>query len=111
MRSHWVVSPEQLLMVLTQPANPGGSGSRPRKSMYCWRTKKLVSSIGFGPFTVSLSLIVTVAVDGVPNVAPVGLLRPTRKVSFPSAYESSTIATEKVFDEASPAAQVSVTKV
>src|SRR5712692_10112648 len=100
-RSHWVVSPEQLLMVLTHPAKPGGSGSRPRKSMYCWRTKKFVLSIGFGPFTRSLSLMVTVAVEGVLRVAPEGLLRLTRKVSVPSAYESSTMATEKVFGVAS----------
>src|SRR5437867_11867843 len=106
MPSHWVVSPEQLLIVFTQALKPNGSGSRPRKSMYCWRTKKLVPSIGFGPFTVSLSMIVTVAVDGVPNVAPVGLLRPTRKVSVPSAYESSPLATAKVYDEASPSAQL-----
>src|SRR5229473_7113334 len=108
MRSHWVVSPEQLLMVLVQPANPGGSGSRPRKSRYCWRTKKFVLSIGFGPLVPSLSMIVTVAVDGVVIVAPVGLLRRTRKVSVPSAYESSTMAIEKDFDVASPAAHVNV---
>src|SRR5258708_38066997 len=108
MRSHWVVSPEQLLIVLIQPARPGGSGSRPRKSMYCWRTKKFVLSIGFGPLLLSLSMIVTVAVDCAPKVAPEGLLRPTVKVSLPSAYESSTIATEKVFDVASPAAHVAV---
>src|SRR5229473_482950 len=110
MRSHWVVSPEQLLMVLVQPANPGGSGSRPRKSMYCWRTKKLVLSIGFGPFVLSLSMMVTVAVDCVPRVAPEGLLRLTVKVSFPSAYESSTMATEKDF-EVSPAANCKVPRV
>src|SRR5207249_9317935 len=108
MRSHCVVSPEQLLIVLVQPSKPNGSGSRPRKSMYCWRTKKFVLSIGFGPSTVSLSVIVTVAVDGVARLAPVGLLRLTRKVSFPSAYESSTTATEKLFAAASPAAQVKV---
>ena len=79
--------------------------------MYCCRTKKFVPSIGFGPFTVSLSMIVTVAVDGVPKLAPVGLLKPTRKVSFPSAYESSTMATEKVFAAASPAAHVRVPNV
>src|SRR6266852_6186891 len=108
MRSHWVVSPEQLLMVLTHPAKPGGSGSRPRKSMYCWRTKKFVPSIGFGPLLTSLSVIVTVAVDCAPRVAPLGLLSPMVKVSVPSAYESSTMATEKVFGDASPAAQVAM---
>src|SRR5438552_6507939 len=108
MRSHWVVSPEQLLIVFTQPANPGGSGSRPRKSMYCWRTKKFVLSIGFVPFVASLSMMVTVAVDCAPSVAPEGLLRPMVKVSVPSAYESSTMAIEKDFDDASPAAQVAV---
>src|SRR5215813_14673544 len=108
MRSHCVTSPEQLLMVFVQPANPPGSGSRPRKSIYCWRTKKFVMSIGLGPFTVSLSLMLTVAVDGLPKTAPDGLLRIIRNVSLPSAQESSTIATEKLFDEASPAAQVSV---
>ena len=50
----------QLLIVLVQPAKPGGSGSRPRKSMYCWRTKKFVLPIGFGPLVVSLSVMVTV---------------------------------------------------
>src|SRR6266705_1654840 len=108
MRSHCVVSPEQLLIPFTQELKPKSSGSRPRKSMYCCRTKKLVPSIGFGPSTVSLSMMVTVAVDGVPKLAPVGLLRLTRKVSLPSAYESSTMATEKLFDVASPAAHVNV---
>ena len=75
----------QLLIVLVQPAKPGGSGSRPRKSMYCWRTKKLVLSIGLVPFTTSLSVIVTVAVDCAPRVAPLGPLRLTVKVSVPSA--------------------------
>src|SRR5207245_9366023 len=107
MRSHWVVSPEQLLMVLTHPAKPGGSGSRPRKSMYCCRTKKLVLSIGFGPFVTSLSMIVTVAVDCAPSVAPLGLLRLTVNVSLSSTYESSMMATEDVFDVSS-AAQVLV---
>src|SRR5260370_22261871 len=96
-RSHWVVSPLQLFMVLVQPAKPGGSGSRPRKSRYCWRTKKLVLSIGFGPFVTSLSMMLTVAMEGAARVAPEALLRLTRKVSVPSAYESSTMATEKVF--------------
>src|SRR5258708_4962333 len=90
-------------MVLVQPAKPGGSGSRFRKSIYCWRTKKLVLSIGLGPVVVSLSTIITVAVDCVPKLAPDGLLRLTVKVSFPSAYESSTIAMEKDL-EVSPAA-------
>src|SRR2546425_12548837 len=104
MRSHWVVSPEQLLMVFTQPAKPGGSGSRARKSMYCWRTKKFVLSIGFGPFTVSLSTIVTVALDGAASAAPEAPIRTSVKVSFPSAHEASTMATEKVFRESLPAA-------
>src|SRR5258707_6013603 len=111
MRSQFVSPGAQLLMVAVQPARPGGSGSRPRKSMYCWRTKKFVLSIGFGPLLLSLSMIVTVAVDCAPKVAPEGLLRPTVKVSLPSAYESSTIATEKVFDVASPAAHVAVANV
>src|SRR5260370_39794811 len=97
-------------MVLTQPAKRGGSGSRQRKSMYCWRTKKFVLSIGFGPFVLSLSMMVTVAVDCGPKVAPDALLRLTVKVSFPSAYESSTIAIEKDF-EVSPAAKAIVPRV
>src|SRR6266849_2850163 len=108
MRSQLVSPSAQLLMVLVQPANPGGSGSRPRKSMYCCRTKKFVLSIGLGPFVASLSVIVTVAVDCAPRVAPEGLLGLIRKVSVPSAYEASTMATEKVFADASPAAQVAV---
>src|SRR5258708_3937566 len=108
MRSHWVVSPEQLLMVLAHPAKPGGSGSRPRKSRYCWRTKKFVLSIGFGPFVSSSSMMVTVAVDCDARAAPLGLLRLIVKLSVPSAYESLTMATEKVFADASPAAQVAV---
>src|SRR5260370_42424936 len=108
MRSQFVSPSAQLLIVLVQPAKPNGSGSRPRKSRYCWRTKKLVLSIGLGPFVASLSVIVTVAIDCAPRVAPEGLLRLTRKVSVPSAYESSTMATEKVFADASPAAQVAV---
>src|SRR5260370_40359083 len=107
MRSQFVSPGAQLLMVAVQPARPGGSGSRPRKSMYCWRTKKFVLSIGFGPLLLSLSMIVTVAVDCAPKVAPEGLLRPTVKVSLPSAYESSTIATEKDA-EVWPAAKSSV---
>src|SRR5258708_2419692 len=95
-------------MVLVQPANPGGAGSRPRQSMYCCRTKKFVLSIGLGPLLLSLSIIVTVAVDCAPSVAPEGLFRLMVKVSLPSAYESSTIATEKVFGDASPAAQIAV---
>ena len=42
-------------------------------------------SIGLVPFVVSLSVIVTVAVDCVPRVAPDGLLRLMVKVSVPSA--------------------------
>src|SRR6266571_1399195 len=102
-RSQFVSPGAQLLIVLVQPANPGGSGSRPRKSMYCWRTKKFVLSIGFRPVIASLSVMVTVAIDCAPSVAPEGLLRLTRKVSVPSAYESSTMAIEKDF-EVSPAA-------
>src|SRR5712692_7355659 len=107
MRSQLVSPSAQLLMVLVQPANPNGSGSRPRKSMYCCRTKKFVLSIGFGPFKLSLSTMVSVAVDGVPKDAPDGLLRLTRKVSGPSAYESSMIASENDF-EVSPGPKVSV---
>src|SRR5712692_1778526 len=107
MRSHWVVSPLQLLMVPVQPAKPGGSGSRFRKSRYCCRTKKFVLSIELGPVVVSLSTIITVVVDGVPSAAPVGLLRLTVKLSVPSAYESSMIATENDF-EVSPEAKVTV---
>src|SRR6266550_2904670 len=108
MRSQFVSPGAQLLIVLVQPAKPNGSGSRPRKSMYCCRTKKFVLSIGLGPFVASLSMMVTVAVDCAPRVAPEGLLRPMVKVSPPSAYESSTMAIEKDFDDASPAAQVAV---
>src|SRR5258708_2188141 len=108
MRSQLVSPGAQLLMVLVQPANPGGAGSRPRESMYCCPTKKIVLSIGFRPLLLSLSIIVTVAVDCAPRVAPLGLLRPMVKVSLPSAYESSMIAIEKVFADASPAAQIAV---
>ena len=59
--------------------------------------------MGLGPLTVSLSEIVTVVVNGVPNVAPETLFRLTVNVSLPSAYESSTIGTENVC-EVSPAA-------
>src|SRR5258707_14423908 len=111
MRSQLISPGAQLLMVLVQPANPGGSGSRAREARYCWRTKKFVLSIGFGPFVASLSVMVTVAINGALSVPPEGLLRPTRKVSVPSAYESSTIAIEKDFDVASPAAQVNVPSV
>src|SRR5712692_9621766 len=107
MRSHWVVSPEQLLIVLAQPAKPGGSGSRPRKSRYCWRTKKFVLSTGLGPVVVSLSTIITVVVDCEPRLAPEGLVRLAVKLSVPSAYESSMMATENDF-EVSFGAKVSV---
>src|SRR6266849_3746122 len=110
MRSQLVSPGAQLLIVLVQPANPGGSGSRPRKSMYCWRTKKFVSSIGFGPFTVSLSVIVTVVVLGEPSAVPLGLLRLIVKLSLPSAKESSTSGTENVLN-VSPAANVRVPSV
>src|SRR2546427_7277266 len=33
-------------MVFTQPLKPSASGSRPRKSRYCWRTKNSVVSSG-----------------------------------------------------------------
>src|SRR5439155_25050460 len=97
-------------MVLVQPAKPGGSGSRPRKSIYCWRTKKFVLSIGFGPLLLSLSMMVTVAVDCAPSVAHDGPLRLTVKLSLPSAYESSTMATEKDL-EVSPGAKLMVPSV
>src|SRR5713101_3222826 len=103
MRSQLASADAQLLSPFTQALNPGGSGSRPRKSMYCWRTKKSVLSIGFGPLVTSLSVMVTVAVACAPRVAPEGPLRLTVKLSLPSAYESSTMATEKVL-EVSPAA-------
>src|SRR5260370_37787121 len=90
-------------MVLVQPAKPGGSGSRPRKSRYCWRTKKLALSIGFGQFVTSLSMMLTVALEGVLRVAPEALLRLTRKDSHPSADSSSTMADETVVGVPSPA--------
>src|SRR5258707_15778372 len=82
-------------MVLVQPAKPGGSGSRPRKSMYCWRTKKFVLSIGLGPVIASLSVVVMFALNCAPSGAPEGLLRLTPKDSVPSAYAKSTMAIEK----------------
>jgi hypothetical protein len=54
----------------------------------------------------SLSVIVNV-VFAEPSVAPVGLLKATLNVSGPSAYTSSTIGIEMVF-ELSPGAKVSV---
>ncbi len=60
-------------------------------------------SIGLAPVAISLSMMLTVAVDGVPKAAPDGLLRLTVKVSGPSSYESSMMKAEMVF-EVSPAA-------
>ena len=57
------------------------------------------------PFVASLSLIATVAVDGEPKVAPVGLLSATDSVSIPSANESSIMGMVKVLDT-SPGAKV-----
>src|SRR5260370_4257622 len=103
MRSQLVSFWAQPLMMLTQVA-PAGSGSRPRKSRYCCRTKKLVLSIGLlGPSTAGLSKIVTVAIVGELKLAPDGLLSITRKVRVPLAYESAMMATENDF-EVSPAA-------
>src|SRR5262249_7910155 len=68
----------------------------------------LVCRIGFGPSDTSLSLMVTVAVEGEPRLPPVGLVKTTLKVSGPSPYESLIIGTSNVFADASPAAHVSV---
>ena len=52
-----------------QKARPGASGSRFRKSWYCWRTNVPVSSTAFGAGAAE-SLIVTVAVEGSARAAP-----------------------------------------
>jgi hypothetical protein len=56
------------------------------------------------PVTVSLSLMVTMAAEGETSVAPLALLKVMVKVSPPSAYTSSTIEIEIVF-EVSPGAK------
>src|ERR1051325_11475444 len=88
------------------------SGSRERKSRYCWRTKNAMPAlspcrIGFGLFGASLSKIVIVAIAGVLSVAPEGFERASWNVSGPSAIESSMIGIESVF-VVSPAAKESV---
>ena len=55
----------------------------------------------------AVSLIVKTAVDGVPNVAPVGPLSVRLTVSFASTTESGHVTTLNVFD-VSPGAKVSV---
>src|SRR5436305_4647805 len=98
----------QLFKISIHPANPPESGSRPRKSMYCWRMKKDGSTIGLLPVDLSLSTIVTTAREVEPkNAPPIGLLNLNAKVSGPSAYESSTIGMKTVF-ALSPAEKRSV---
>src|SRR5689334_1279359 len=60
----------QLSIWAVQKANPSGSASRFRKSRYCCRTKAVVSSLALEGNGVAASVIVTVAVDGSPKVAP-----------------------------------------
>src|SRR5205085_5712182 len=95
----------QLFKTLTQALKPTVSGSRARKSMYCWRTKNGVSSIGFEVgCAVSLSLMVTVTVVGPLKPAPTGLLSVMVKVSSGSTNLSSVMKTVIVF-VASPGAK------
>jgi len=65
----------QLLRMFCQPENPAGSGSRPKKSTYCWRTKKGTPTTGLPLVTASSSVIVMVAVEREPRPAPAGSLR------------------------------------
>lgn len=58
MRSHGVgYLVPQLLSTSSQPANPGGSGSRPKKSMYCWRMKNDALTTGLPPVTGVLEVV------------------------------------------------------
>src|SRR6478672_4144069 len=82
-------------MLFTQKLKPEVSGSRPRKSRYCWRTKKLLVSIGFVA-VLSLSVIVTVAVLFGPGAKlAVGLTSDTVKDSDASGRPSFTIRTSQ----------------
>src|SRR6266566_2384678 len=49
-------SPPQRSRLLTQKLKPDSSGSRPRKSRYCWRTKYSVVSNGFKPSLVAVAV-------------------------------------------------------
>src|SRR5689334_16021967 len=73
-RSQLVSPAAQLFRILCQAAKPCGSGSRPRKSMYCWRTKNGTVAIGLVGVA-SLSVIVTVALEGALRLIPTGLLK------------------------------------
>ena len=75
--------------------------------MYCWRTKKGVVSMGFVPVAESLSVMLMVADEFGPRLAPVGLLKETVKVSVPSDQTSSTTGM-KMVEVLSPAAKRSV---
>ena len=78
--------------------------------MYCWRTKKFVSSIGLVPLVVSLSVTVTVAVFGEPSAAPLGLLRLIVKLHCLQHSHRQPSGTENVLN-VSPAANVRVPSV
>src|SRR2546423_8018410 len=82
---------------------PDESGSRERKSRYCWRTKKPVLKFasqrtGLGLFEASrvLLLMVSVAVEGEQRVVPTGFESVTVKVSGDSAKRSSGTKTVKL---------------
>src|SRR5688572_31229604 len=70
-----------------QKLKPEVSGSRLRKSRYCWRTKKaalkLWARTGLGPETASFELMVSVAVGVAPSVVPTGFESVSVTVSAP----------------------------
>src|SRR4030095_15792463 len=88
----------QLSMPAVQNARPDASASRFRKSRYCCRTNALVSSLAFGAGAAE-SLIVTVALEGIANAAPVPVRfdKLTVKTSGPSVKESWVIGIINVF--------------
>src|SRR5215213_6770119 len=87
---HWV-------MLSCQNPKPEVSGSRDRKSRYCWRTKKallkLCARTGLGPDTASLELMVSVAVWVAPSVVPTAFDSVSVTVSGASAKASSDTKT------------------
>src|SRR5204863_1283813 len=92
----------------TQKLKPAVSGSRLRKSRYCWRTKKLGLSTGLvDGAPVSLSSIFNSAKLGLPRPVPVpvGFERARSTDSSFSSNLSSTIRMRKVF-EVSPGLKV-----
>src|ERR671937_738269 len=89
-------SAPQLLMSDDQNWKPERSGSRLRKSRYCWRTKKPVLKFesqrtGLGLLMASrgLLLMVSVAVEGEPSVVPTGFESVMLRVSGDSLKRSS----------------------